>query len=197
MSSPASQAITRASIAEVVGDNEPAPRCRDGRGTGQLAQGVGHRVVEKLQSIKVALPDEGPGGIEVEQVVARQSLYLDKVSGKPPGTPRPVELDEATRSPVRARDVAHSQILLRARFREIPAQLEDFFDRASGGVEGSFDISLRQRVDPAAVGGQPVLQSAYSRSKNGRYRISGVDPMVHRWRLSKRGLRIIAKSGPA
>lgn len=142
----------------VVGDDESAPSTGDERCPDQLGQRVGHRVVEQFESVEVALPGEGASLVEVGQVVSGQVLHLDEASGEPSGAASPVELDEATRPPVRACDVVHGLVLFHRRFRQVAAQLQDFFDLARGGVEGVLNLGLRQGRQLATVGGESFLQ---------------------------------------
>lgn len=100
----------------------------------------------------------GSGSIEVGQVISGQVLDLDEASGEPAGASRSIELDEAACPTIRACDVMYRLVLLHRGFRQVTAQLQDFFDLARGGVEGCFDIGLRKGIDVAAVGGEPFLQ---------------------------------------
>lgn len=96
--------------------------------------------------------------VEVGQVVTGQILNLDEASGESAGASCSIELDKAACPTVRACDVMHRLELLHRAFREVAAQLQDFFDLARGVFEGGFDISLRQGRHLAAVGCELFLQ---------------------------------------
>ncbi|OFK29407.1 hypothetical protein HMPREF2822_03860 [Corynebacterium sp. HMSC062E11] len=138
----------------VVNDDESASGAGDERCPDQLAECVCHGVVEQFKGVEVALSGEGAGLVEVGQVVSGQVLDLDEASDEPAGASRSIELDKAAYPPVRVSDVVHGLVLLHRGFRQVTAQLQDFFDLARGGLEGGFDISLHQGRYLAAVGGE-------------------------------------------
>lgn len=59
--SPASQAMTRSSIAEKSATTNRCPSVGDESGADQLAKGVGHGVVEQIDRIKVPGRNEASG----------------------------------------------------------------------------------------------------------------------------------------
>ena len=82
---------------------------------------------------------------------------MDEASGESAGASCAVELDEASCPPIAACDVVHGLVLLHAGFCEVSAQLQHFPHDTRRGVEGGFNISLRQGWRLATVGGESFL----------------------------------------
>lgn len=95
-----------------VGDNESTSLAGDKRGANELAERVGHGLVQKLKCLEVACSDEASGLVEIRQIVPGEVLDLDEASGVASGTSCSVELDESACSAVAACNKLHGLVFL-------------------------------------------------------------------------------------
>ena len=73
---------------------EAAPRLGDEGGADQLREHQRDGVVEQLQGVKVPIPHQRPGLLQIGQVVLREVLHLDEPPSKSAGSVGSIKLDQ-------------------------------------------------------------------------------------------------------